>query len=89
MNLDLMVLIYKQFLETSFYGARQMAWHLQNEGHAVNRKRIRRLMLLMWLMPMYQKRDTSQPKKGHKTYPYRLGGLRVERPNQAWCADIT
>jgi putative transposase len=23
---------------------RQMTWHLQNEGHAVNEKRIRRLM---------------------------------------------
>ena len=27
--------------------------------------------------------------KGHKIYPYLLRGLRVERPNQVWCADIT
>lgn len=33
--------------------------------------------------------DTSTPAKGDKTYPYLLGGLRVERPNQVWCADIT
>jgi putative transposase len=33
MNLDLMVLIDKQFLETPFYGVRQMTWHLQkSEG---------------------------------------------------------
>ena len=89
MNLDLMLLIDKQFLETPFYGVRQMTWHLQNEGHAVNEKRIRRLMRLMRLMPIYQKPDTSRPTKGHKTYPYLLGGLRVERPNQVWCADIT
>ena len=89
MNLDLMLLIDKQFLETPFYGVRQMTWHLQNEGHAVNEKRIRRLMRLMRLMPIYQKPDTSRPAKGHKTYPYLLGGLRVERPNQVWCADIT
>ena len=44
MNLDLMLLIDKQFLDTPFYGVRQMTWHLQNEGHAVNEKRIRRLM---------------------------------------------
>ena len=56
------------------------------DGHAVNEKRIRRLMRLM---PIYQKPDTSKPAKGHKTYPYLLGGLRVERPNQVWCADIT
>jgi transposase InsO family protein len=33
--------------------------------------------------------NTSKPAKGHKTYPYLLGGLRVDRPNQVWCADIT
>jgi putative transposase len=43
----------------------------------------------MRLMPIYQKPDTRKPAKGHKTYPYLLGGLRVERPNQVWCADIT
>ena len=35
-----------------------MTWHLQNEGHAVNEKRIRRLMRLMRLMPIYQKPNT-------------------------------
>ncbi|MFZ1772569.1 MAG: DDE-type integrase/transposase/recombinase [Rhizobiaceae bacterium] len=89
MNLDLMLMIEKQFLDTPFYGVRQMTWHLQNEGHVVNQKRFRRLMRLMRLMPIYQKPDTSRPAKGHKTYPYLLGGLRVERPNQVWCADIT
>ena len=47
LNLDLMLKVDKQFLETPFYGVRQMTWHLQNEGHAVNEKRIRRLMRLM------------------------------------------
>lgn len=58
-----------QFLETSFYGVQQMTWHLRNEGHAVNVKRIRRLMQLMRLMPIFQNPDTSRPAKGHKTYP--------------------
>ena len=42
MNLDLMLLIDKQFLDTPFYGVRQMTWHLQNEGHAVKEKRLPR-----------------------------------------------
>ena len=89
MNLDLMRMIDKQFLETPFYGVRQMTWHLRNEDHLVNEKRIRRLMRLMGLMPIYQKPNTSKAAKGHKIYPYLLRGLRVERPNQVWCADIT
>lgn len=88
-NLGLMRKIDKQFLETPFFGVQQMTWHLQGEGHAVNVKRIRRLMRLMNLMPIYQKPDTSAPAKGHKTYPYLLRGLRIDRPNQVWCADIT
>ncbi|SHF91674.1 hypothetical protein SAMN05444339_12127 [Loktanella atrilutea] len=55
----------------------------------MNEKRVRRLMRLMGLMPIYQKPNTSKPAKGHKTYPYLLRGLRVERPNQVWCVDIT
>ena len=56
-------------LETPFFGVRQMTWHLRNDGHLVNEKRIRRLMRLMGLMPIYQKPNTSRPAKGHKTYP--------------------
>jgi putative transposase len=40
-------------------------------------------------LPIYHKPDTSRPAKGHKTSPYLRGGLRVERPNRAWCGDIT
>lgn len=84
-----MRVIDQQFLDTPFYGVRQMTWHLQNEGYGVNQKRIRRLMRLMRLMPIYQTPNTSKPRKGHKTYPYLLGRLRVYRPGQIWCADIT
>ena len=69
MNLNLMRLIDKQFLETPFYGVRQMTWHLSNGDHLVNEKRIRRLMRLE---PIYQKPNTSKAAKGHKIYPYLL-----------------
>ncbi|ARC89595.1 hypothetical protein B5V46_13775 [Rhodovulum sp. MB263] len=88
-NLGLMRQIDGQFLETPFFGVRQMTWHLRNDGHFVNEMRIRRLMRLMGLMPIYQKPNTSRPAKGHKTYPHLLRGLRVDRPNQVWCSDIT
>jgi putative transposase len=89
MNLDLMRLINKQVLETPFYGVRQMTLHLRNDDHVVNEKRIRRLMRLMALMPIYQKPNTSRAAKGHKIYTYLLRGLRVDWPNQVWCADVT
>ncbi len=89
LNLMLMRQIDEQFLETPFFGVRQMTWHLRNEGHLVNEKRIRRLMRLMGLMPIYQKPNTSKAAKGYKKYPYLLRGLRVTRPNQVWAADIT
>ena len=79
-NLALMQLIDRQFLDTPFYGVRQMTWHLQNEGHGVNPKRIRRLMRLMRLMPIYQKPNTSKPRKGHKTYPYLEAIHRFDAP---------
>jgi putative transposase len=33
--------------------------------------------------------NTSKPAPGHKIYPYLLRGLKIERPNHVWCADIT
>jgi putative transposase len=43
LNLGLMRWIDAQFLETPWYGSRQMARHLRRQGH-VGRKRVRRLM---------------------------------------------
>ena len=88
-NLMLMRLIDEQFLDTPFYGVRQMTWHLRAQGHPVNQKRIRRLMRLMGLMPIYQQPKTSTKATGHKTYPYLLRRLTVERPNHVWCSDVT
>ena len=37
MNLDPMGEIGKQFLETPFFCARQMTWHLRNDDHVVKK----------------------------------------------------
>jgi len=88
-NLNLMFEIDRQFLNTPFYGVQQMTWHLRARGRMVNVKRVRRLMQLMGLMPIYQKPHTSIPAKGHKKYPYLLQGMKIDRPNQVWSAYIT
>ena len=89
MNLELMRLIDAQFLETPWYGSRQMARHLRREGTMIGRKRVRRLMAKMGLAPIYQRPRTTVPHSEHRIHPYLLRGLVIDRPNQVWCADIT
>ena len=55
-NLTLMRLIDEQFLETPWYGSRQMVRHLARQGHAVGRERARRLMRVMGLAAIYTNR---------------------------------
>jgi putative transposase len=89
LNLALMRLIDEQFLETPWYGSRQMARHLRRDGYRVGRKRVRRLMAKMGLEPIYQRPRTTVPCSGHQIHPYLLREMVIDRPNQVWCADIT
>lgn len=89
LNLELMRQVDAQFLETPWYGSRQMARHLRRGGHVVGRKRARRLMARMGLAPIYQRPRTTVPHPGHRVWPYLLRDVVVERPNHVWCADIT
>jgi putative transposase len=88
-NLELMRLIDEEYTRHPFYGSRKMSEWLQRQGYAVNRKRVRRLMRTMGLVSVAPKPNTSRPAPEHKIYPYLLGGLQIERPDQVWCADIT
>lgn len=88
-NLAFMAIIDRQFLDTPWYGSRQMARHMQRAGHTCGRHRVRRLMRLMRLVPIYQEPKTSQKNPAHKIYPYLLRDLAITRPNQVWCTDIT
>ena len=89
LNLKLMRIIDKQFMDTPFFGSRQMARWLRRQGYKLGRKRVRRLMRLMGLSVIYQKPNTSKPHPEHRIYPYLLRGLKIDRPNQVWCTDIT
>lgn len=55
----------------------------------IGRKRVRRLMRLMRMSAVYPRPRTSVPGKGHDRYPYLLRNMKVCRPNQVWCVDIT
>jgi putative transposase len=88
-NLALMRAIDEQFMETPWYGSRQMARHLRRHGRAVGRKRVRRLMARMGLAAVYQRPKTTVRHPQHRVWPYLLRGLVIDRPDQVWCADIT
>ena len=88
-TLALMRRIDELYLRYPFYGSRQMVRHLAREGVAVGRHRVRRLMRLLGLQAIYRKPRTTVANSDHRVYPYLLRGLTIERPNQAWCSDIT
>jgi putative transposase len=88
-NLSLMALIDREYTAHPFQGSRRMTTWLQGEGHAVNRKRVQRLMRLMGLEAVYPKPRLSVGGAGHKVYPYLLRGVTIERVNQVWSTDIT
>jgi putative transposase len=88
-NLALMRLLDEQYWRTPFYGSRRMTVWLQQQGHAVNRKRVPRLMQRMGLAGLAPGPETSQPQPAPKVYPYLLRHLVIERPDPVWCTDIT
>jgi len=77
------------FTAWPFLGSRRLTTLLRTEGHAINRKRVQRLMRQMGIAALGPKPRTTAPAPGHKIYPYLLRSLAVERPNQVWAADIT
>lgn len=84
-----MALIEREYTAHPFRGSRGMTSWLRGEGHAVNRKRVQRLMRLMGLEAVYPKPRLSIGGAGHKVYPYLLRDVAIERVNQVWSTDIT
>jgi len=87
-----MHLIDKIHVKHPFKGSRRITEDLQKDhGLRVNRKRVRRLMLLMGVTAIYPKPRTSKLGRGpgHKVFPYLLSGLDISAANDVWCADIT
>ena len=88
-NLRFMEIIDEQFLETPWYGSRQMARYMKRNNHTCGRHRVRRLMRLMRWVPIYQEPNTSKKHPQHKIWPYLLRNVVINRSNQVWCADVT
>jgi len=88
-DLWLMRAIDEQYLKTPYYGRRRMRLALRKKGYQVSEKKVRRLMHLMGLRAISPGPSTSSRAEDHKVYPYLLKDMRVIRPDQVWCSDIT
>lgn len=72
-----------------FYGVPRITDWLKRQGHAINHKRVARLMKVMGLQAVVPGPHTSVPHPTQAIYPYLLRNVQVSAPDEAWCADIT
>lgn len=88
-NLLIMNEIDEEFTRHPVLGVPSMVAYLRDKKICCGPKRVRRLMRKMGLMAIYPKKNTSIPNNQHKVYPYLLKDVKIDRPNQVWCTDIT
>ena len=88
-NIRLMHVLDEQYTRTPFYGIRRMRAWLRTQGHAVNAKRVGRLLRVMGLEAIYPRPRLSRGSEAPRKYPYLLKGMKIEEPNQVWSTDIT
>jgi putative transposase len=91
-NLHLMKLMDEQYLRTPFYGFPRMFEYVKNACPMwiLNPKRVHRLYKKMGLVSLLPGPNTSKPNPNAPyKFPYLLKGLKADRVNQVWAADIT
>lgn len=88
-DLGLMRRLDELFTQWPFLGSRRLARMLREDGQAINRKRVQRLMRQMGIAALGPKLRTTKRAPGHKVFPYLLRSMTIDRPNQVWAADIT
>jgi len=71
------------------WGSWKMRDKLWLEKWRVNRKRIQRLMRIMGIETIYQRKNLSRRNHDHKIFPYLLRNVPIVRRNQVWSTDIT
>lgn len=85
---QLLKAIDRQFMKDPC-GVKKMVKYLKRDGYKIGEKLTRRLMRTMNLVAIYPKPNLSRAHPEHRIYPYLLKKLRITRPDQVWCADIT
>ena len=84
-----MALIDRQYVARPYYGSRRMAAWLATQGASDQPQAGPAADASDGAGGDLPAAEHEQPAPESKVYPYLLGGLRIERANQVWCADIT
>ena len=88
-NRALMRSMDQLFLEDPTLGVLGMQDALKDQDLHYNVKRIRRLLRLMGIEPIYPRKNLSRLGKAKYIRLCLLGDLAITRPNQVWAIDIT
>jgi len=88
-NLRRMRRLDQEYTAHPFLGSRRRTAWLSEQGEAVNRKRVQRLMRLLGLEALYPKPKRSAARAGHRLYPYLLRDVSIQKPDQVWSTDST
>lgn len=87
---EIMRILDEIYLADPCLGSRRLVTVLERDhDRKINRKRLQRLRRQMGHEAIWCQPRTSIPEDTHRKYPYLLRQLKVERPDQVWCADIT
>lgn len=81
-NLQIMEKMDKHIQEEPTAGALTMQSMLEDNGITINIKRVRRLMRVANITPIYPRRHLTKLAESRYIYPYLLKGLDIWRCNQ-------
>ena len=89
-QLDLLRLVDEIYTRYPFFGTRQMAQYLNQQGYEdVKRHHTRWAYEKLGLQSVAPGPHTSQPHPAHKVYPYLLRNVEISAVNQVWSTDLT
>ena len=88
-NVKMMHLMDRHLINHPTEGVLSMVDLLKDKGYTVGPKRIRRLFRLMGHQTLYRRKNLTKMALREFIKPYLLRGLKITRPNQVWCTDIT
>jgi putative transposase len=88
-NMQIMEIMDKHILEEPTAGVLTMQSMLEDREIQAGYERIRRLMRLANIKPIYPRRHLTQWKRNEYIHPYLLKNLSITQANHVWEIDIT